>query len=249
MESAAPPTCLLVIPTYRDRGRLQPFLGELMATLPAQFAIRIVDDGSGGDEGVELAKMVAAARRGGNGPRLRAPVVLPKNRGKGAAVRAGWGLAAEYQFAGFADADGSVSAAEILRGYAYLRDHAHQIDGILASRMKALGRHVERKLTRHLSGRVFATIASEMSGLPVYDTQCGFKLLKSAALAPLLPELRSDRFAFDVELILALTSRGARLQEFPVDWIHRPGSKVSVFRDTIPMLLDVWRASRRWRKG
>jgi glycosyltransferase involved in cell wall biosynthesis len=244
------PTCQLVIPCYRDAARLEPFLLELVARLPAAFSIQVVDDGSSRDEAAELGAVLDRARAvyEPGGPQVCELLRLPKNQGKGAAVRAGWVAgAAGFDLAGFADADGSVSANEIVRGYDYFSAHLGEIDGLLGSRLKVLGRRVERKLVRHIVGRVFATAVSTLSHLPVYDTQCGFKLFKTSVLAPVLPRLTSDRFAFDVELILELTVAGATLREFPVDWFHREGSKVSVLRDMLPMLRDVWQTSRRVR--
>lgn len=241
-----PPTCQLVIPSYRDGGRLEPFLEELARTLPAQFAVQIVDDGSGPEETVrlqEILRRIAGAST--EGPQFRAPLLLPQNRGKGAAVRAGWEQAGDADLAGFADADGSVNAGEILRGYEFLCRELDLLDGLIGSRVQVLGRTVKRRWVRHFCGRVFATAVHLISGLPIYDTQCGFKLLKTSALRPVLPRLRSDRFSFDVELLLELMAAGVRLREFPVDWIHRHGSKVSMLRDALPMLVDVWRVTRR----
>ncbi|MDD5201326.1 MAG: glycosyltransferase [Terrimicrobiaceae bacterium] len=246
-----PPTCQIVVPSFRDSVRLRPFLLELVARLPPVFSIQVVDDGSGALEAEAIRALVERARETyePGGPQLCEPLLLSKNCGKGAAVRAGWLAGDGFDLAGFVDADGSVSADEILRGYEFLRAQSDALDGILGSRLKVLGRRVERKLFRHLCGRAFATAVSEFSGLPVYDTQCGFKLFKTSALLPVLPRLQSDRFAFDVELIIELTMAGAKLQEFPVDWTHRSGSKVSVPRDMLPMLWDVWRTSRRARRS
>jgi glycosyltransferase involved in cell wall biosynthesis len=251
MPAEETPACLLVIPCYRDSARLRPFLESLAAGLPAAFTILVVDDGSGAAEARSLVETVRAVRDAApaGGPQIKEPLLLEGNRGKGAAVRAGWMSGGDFDLAAFADADGSVSAAEILRGYDFLRARLDNLDGILASRLAALGRTVRKRWIRHVCGRIFATAVTTLSGLPYYDTQCGFKLIKAEALKPLLPRLRSDRFSFDVELLLELRAAGARLREFPVDWVHQPGSKISMFRDAPPMLLDVWRASRRVRRS
>lgn len=243
----APPSCLLVLPSYRDADRLEPFLRELCAGLPAEFSLQVVDDGSGPDAAARLSAVAERARGESAGPRVLPAILLPVNRGKGAAVRAGWARCADHDFAGFVDADGAISTAEVLRGYRYLCERVDQIDGVLASRVRMLGKHVSRNPLRHVIGRVFATAVGLLCDLPVYDSQCGFKLFRSAPLAAVLPRLTSDRFSFDVELILELLAAGARLHEFPVDWIDQPGSKVSVAREMLPMLLDVWRTSRRVR--
>lgn len=172
------------------------------------------------------------------------PLVFPVNRGKGAAVRFGWTDCIHYDFAGFVDADGAIPAEEILRGHAYLGRHPYRIDGIIGSRVRMLGRQVSRKPLRHLIGRVFATAVASLGGAPIYDSQCGFKLFRSCILDPILPDLTSQRFSFDVELILKLLARDAVIHEFPIDWCDKKGSKVRLTRDALPMLLDVWRMSR-----
>ncbi len=246
------PSCLLVIPSFRDGARLEPFLRELMRRLPGEFSIQVVDDGSGAEEAARLTGVTERVRRefasAANGPRLLEPMLAPVNRGKGAAIRAGWRDCASYDLAGFVDADGAISAGEVRRGYQYLCDRREERDGLIASRVAMLGKHVSRNFVRHVIGRVFATAVTLLSKTPVYDSQCGFKLFKSASLAAVMPRLASRRFSFDVELILELRASGARLHEFPIDWVDQPGSKVSVPREMFPMLWDVWRTSRRVRR-
>jgi glycosyltransferase involved in cell wall biosynthesis len=242
-------TCLLVIPFYQDAGRLKPFLRELLDELPASFSLQIVDDGSGAEHRRQLEELIAATALRPARAALLPPRHLPVNQGKGAAVRAGWDNYAAYDLVGFVDADGAVCAREILRLYDYFCAHQDAVDAVIASRVKILGRHIDRRLARHLIGRVFATIVSLASRLPVYDSQCGYKLLRSRALGQVLPRLCSNRFAFDVELIMELAATGAVIHEFPVDWVDQPDSKVKVWRDGLPMLLDVGRSARKVRRN
>jgi len=249
---ASSPTCLLVIPAYQDTLRLEPYLARLTATLPPAFTVQVVDDGSGAQSTIALQQVMARVREqtppAGSGPVILPPLLLPVNQGKGAAVRAGWQNCAAYDLAGFADADGAVSASEVLRAYHYFCDHLDAVDGLLGCRVKMLGRRVERHLSRHLIGRIYATVVSNTCRLEVYDSQCGLKLFRSARLTAALPRLTINRFAFDVELILQLLQDGARLEEFPVDWTDQPGGKLKVWRDFLPMLLDVCRIGQKFRK-
>ena len=102
---------------------------------------------------------------------------LPKNMGKGAAVYAGWNLDSEAEWLGLLDADGSIPPYEVLRVLSLLQEE-NAPNGFFASRCKILGRTVHRSWLRHVCGRVFATLVATSTGIPVYDSQCGFKLIR-----------------------------------------------------------------------
>jgi glycosyltransferase involved in cell wall biosynthesis len=236
--------CLLVIPHYKHLGQFRAFLPTLVGQLADDIAILVSDDGSGEETTTALAGEIYAARAQPGGERLRPPLLAPVNRGKGHAVYAGWKTATTEDWLAFVDADGAVSATEINRAWAHLRAAGDAPDVLIASRVAKLGRTVERSLYRHLSGRIFATIASLVSGLQVYDSQCGLKFIRREAFAKIAPYARAERFAFDMELLMLAAAAGCRIEEFPIDWRHMPGGKVSVARDSLPMLVELLRARR-----
>jgi len=238
---------LLVIPHYNDTERLKPFLRELISILPSRFSILVSDDGSETVERDKLSKLIANVKsgRGENSPELMEPLFTTKNTGKGGAVYRGWDACSEFSFISFVDADGAICASEILRMESYFRSDECRADAIFGSRVKMLGRTIQRSLLRHLSGRVFATIVSEVGGVPSYDTQCGYKILKKEAYQQIRPDLECLGFAFDVELALLLLQAGKRVVEFPIDWTDVPGSKVNILRDSIGMAWEVMGIRRR----
>jgi len=65
-------------------------------------------------------------------------------------------------------------------------------------------------------------------GLPIADTQCGFKLFQGAASLEIFPRQRLERFGFDVEILFIAKKRGFRISEVPVRWNHAEGSKVGM---------------------
>ena len=204
-------------------------------------AVLVVDDGS------ELNE-VAATRASIETLRPRHPCLLPllelaTNLGKGGAVYEGWSKADDdIDWLAFVDADGSCSAAETARLIQLARaETMAPRPALFASRVKMLGRSVERQFKRHLLGRVFATLVSELLNIPVYDSQCGLKLVPRTAFQSVQPRLTTTGFAFDVELMVALMDQGTPVIEVPIDWHEEPGGKVHLLRDSWRMARDVWK--------
>jgi hypothetical protein len=75
---------------------------------------------------------------------------------------------------------------------------------VLGSRWRRLGSDITRSAVRHGLGRVFATAASLIVGLPVYDSQCGAKVFRAGVVDALFGETFSTRWLFDVELLARL---------------------------------------------
>jgi hypothetical protein len=92
-------------------------------------------------------------------------------------------------------------------------------------------------------------IIKTMSGLPFYDTQCGFKAFNMKKFRPLLDVMTVDRFGFDVEFLFVANYHGLRLSEIPVRWNNVEGSKVSVVRDTRRMFSELNQIRRNAKNG
>lgn len=249
---ATTPEVVVVIPCYDEAARLVPehFDGLFEAEgLGAVF----VDDGSSDGTGGRIDAV--AARHPGRVVSLR----HSRNQGKAAAVTTGavHAIDAGASWVGYLDADLSTPVSEWVR-LTTLR--ATGIDAVLASRVRLLGRDVERRPERHVIGRVFATWASVLLGLGVYDTQCGAKLFR---VTPTLEEAFAapfrTRWLFDVELLARLLypDSGA----VPVDpqaFVEMPlrtwrdvagsslgiGSTATVARDALYLAADVRRRRR-----
>lgn len=236
--------CLLVIPHFQHLDHLRRFLPTLTDRLDARISILVSDDGSGPDVARSLESFLASERERTGRANLLPPLVTAVNRGKGHAVYAGWRAAGSEEWLAFVDADGAVSVDEINRAWTRLCDEPDQPDILIGSRVAKLGRNVERTFFRHASGRIFATIASVVSGLTVYDSQCGLKFIRAAAFRRIEPFVKADRFSFDMELLMLASAAGCGIEEFPIDWHHVPGGKVSVLRHSLPMLAELLRARR-----
>ncbi len=171
-----PPELALVVPCYNEAARLDPeaFL-QFVATHPGVQLV-FVDDGSQDATGEILERMRAAA------PAAVTTLRHSPRRGKAEAVRAGIlaGLAQHATLVGFFDADLATPLRAIDDFLAVLRDRP-DVEFVLGSRVMLMGRDIRRKATRHYFGRMFATAVSLALDLPVYDTQCGAKVLRANA--------------------------------------------------------------------
>ena len=118
----------------------------------------------------------------------------------------------------------------------------------MGSRVRLLGRTIARSPVRHYLGRVFATFASLALDLPVYDTQCGAKVIRvtPGLLAALARPFRSA-WVLDVELIGRLLQGSATAEPVPasafeevplLEYRDAPGSKVGL-RGKLRALADV----------
>jgi dolichyl-phosphate beta-glucosyltransferase len=239
--------CLLVIPAFHESARLPAYLHELLPGLARarlDCDVLIVDDGSEPNEAGYIRDLVATLQPAH--PHLLPPLCLDENRGKGGAVRAGWALAEECDWVGFVDADGAVPVREVIR-LLTLATISTPPAAIFGSRVRMLGRRVERSTLRHWTGRFFAFLVSVTVSSRVYDSQCGVKFLPTAALHRIAPWLRETGFCFDVEILAALETAGLRIEEVPIDWIDTPGSKVRLLRDTLRMAHALLRIAHRRR--
>ena len=229
------PSVHLVIPAYNEGRRLPvylPRLCEALAKSTQPWSITVVDDCSGEDDARKMQECVRKC-----GPRVTYSR-LTANLGKGGAVYAGWDSAHDSEWLGLLDADGSIPPSEVVRLLGMLRNEDLP-DALFASRCKILGHTIQRSLLRHLGGRVFATLVATATGIPVYDSQCGFKLIRRKCYEAIRSKLREKRFAFDVELLVVLRNSGAKVIEVPIDWFDVPGSKLHFVRDSAQMLAAV----------
>lgn len=179
---------------------------------------------------------------------------IDKNVGKAEAVRQGVLKAFEnsnYKAIGYFDADLATPLNEIDR----LIETFSQTNKpfILGSRIKRLGTNIKRFKKRHFGGRIIATIISEqVLKLPVYDTQCGAKLLDRTIIPELFFEPFSSKWLFDVELIARL--RNNRDKQYCLENIHEmsllnwedKGNSKITFRDLIKIPFDLIRLRNKY---
>jgi dolichyl-phosphate beta-glucosyltransferase len=236
------PDLSIVIPAYNEQSRLGATVrdaAEYCRGLGRTFELIIVDDGS--RDGTSAVGRLLAEEF----PEVRV-IRLAANHGKGYAVRSGV-VNALGQSVLFADADGATPIAEIGRLDAALASGADIAIGSRA--LRAQGVRVQAKTYRRIIGRTFHRMVKFLADAGVEDTQCGFKLFRSSVAHDLFSRMRMNGFSFDVELLMMAKRRGYRVAEIPVNWTHQPGSKVSLYWDSIRMATDLFRIRRHYLSG
>ncbi|MBU3760136.1 MAG: glycosyltransferase [Candidatus Omnitrophica bacterium] len=222
----------VIVPCFNEEKRFptESFLSFIKREEDYDFLF--VDDGSSDGTAVLLEKVCALMP-----DRLHVLKSQP-NQGKAAAVRLGFLHALESQtprFLAYWDADLATPLETLPEFFRVFRERP-EVEIVLGSRVKLLGWDIQRQILRHYLGRVFATCASHVLRLPVYDTQCGAKMFRvNAVLHEIWREPFLSRWIFDVELLARYLSARQdnpfdserRIYESPLKtWRDVKGSKV-----------------------
>ena len=226
----------VVVPAYEEAvgiGATVAAIRSALADVAAEGGLEVivVDDGS--SDGTVDAALAADADQ---------VVVQPANRGKGAAVRAGV-LAARGRTVAFTDADLSYSPDQLLRILQAVEDGW---DVAIGDRGHPEARTVVRtSKLRQVGSRVINLLGYVVLLGSFRDTQCGLKGFRSDVGRFLFSRMRTDGFAFDIELLHLVERHELSLEQVPVAVSHSERSTVRVARDAARLVLDLFRM-RHW---
>ena len=235
----------VIIPAYNEAVRLGKTLRAIVDYL-RQYSpdaeVIVVDDGSS-DQTADLARHAFV-----DAGDLRTSVITYKsNLGKGRAVRLGL-LAARGDVTLFSDADLSTPITEAPKLIDPIVSGNYDVTfGSRALERELIGVH--QPWRREQGGRIFNLVVRLATGLPFWDTQCGFKAFRMSVCRPLVEAATVDRFGFDVELLYLAFRAGLRLKELPVRRNHNQGSKTIVVSDSFKMLSEVGLIRQQARRG
>ena len=244
------------MPCYNEARRLDLAAFRSSVASEPSIGFLFVNDGSSDATLARLRELEAGDRD------AFAVLDQPRNAGKAEAVRAGLCVAfkSNARYVGYWDADLATPLDEIPRFVAVL-ERLPGIEIVFGARVALLGRSVRRSLVRHYLGRTFATAVSQVLGLPIYDTQCGAKLMRrSPQLAALFETPFGVNWTFDVELLARLirAREGGELPparevvyELPLDrWHDVAGSKLRPLDFVIGFfeIARIWYRYRRRRE-
>jgi len=228
------PPFSVVIPAFNEAARIGETVRqtlEYLERVSPESELIVVNDGST-DTTSTIARNALAGAKIDNRLLENFP-----NVGKGAAVGKGL-LDARKPIGLFFDADLSTPLGETPKVIEPIANG--EVDIAFGSRALdrgLIGNH--QPWRREQSGRVFNLIVRLATGLPFWDTQCGFKAFRLDVSRPILEAARIKGFAFDVELLFLAQRAGLRLREVPVRWNHAEGSKVRLVHDSLRMLGEI----------
>jgi glycosyltransferase involved in cell wall biosynthesis len=239
------PEFSIVVPAFNEEGRVGQTLRSIfrhVRNTARRTEVIVVDDGSSDSTMSEAQNAFAEF------PEIDSRVIrYGENRGKGYAVKTGL-AEARAPIALFSDADLSTPIEEFEKLVSPILSGACDVAfGSRALDRKLIG--TRQPWRREQSGKVFNLAVRVLTGLPFWDTQCGFKAFNMRVFRPLLPMMQIERFGFDVEFLYVANYRGLRLKEIPVRWNHCEGSKISVFRDSQRMFREILRVRGNSRSG
>jgi hypothetical protein len=233
----------IVIPAYNEEKRLPVTLERVNCYLAGggwEFSeVLVVDDGSR-DATAAIAKDFATRR-----PGIRV-LRNPGNRGKGYSVRHGM-LEAKGEWTLFSDADLSAPLEELETLWSAAREARAQV----AIGSRALDRSligVHQPVLRESAGKLFNLAVRAFTGLPFWDTQCGFKLFETRIARDIFRRQQLERFGFDVEVLFIARKLGYSIIEVPVRWNDVAGTKVGTLSG-LSAFLDPLRVRVNQLKG
>lgn len=182
-------------------------------------------------------------------------VTIVRNRfdgGKGSALKVGY-LLAEERFAMqdedlivFMDSDGQIKPQEIIT---FLKILSFYDADIVIGNKRHEYSSIKYTPLRNVVSFVYNKIINILFGLSLRDTQCGLKIFRRAALDKVIEKVNVKRYAFDLELMVALRDSDFRIVDAPVFIGSQLNSGSVNFKNIIQTALDTVRIWVKRQKG
>ena len=205
-----------LVPAYQAA----PWLGDVLARLGALETpphVLVVDDGSR-DATAEVARA--------GGANL---ISFAGNRGKGAALRAGFQALNEFDAVVTLDADGQHPPECIP---AFVRAAEDGADVVLGARERSAAMPPLRRFANALS----SGWATAIAGQPVRDSQCGYRLFRRDVLRR--TPLSAGRYEVESEMVVRAARLGFRFAEVRIPTVYEGESHLSLVRD-VPRIVGM----------
>ena len=221
----------IVVPVFNEEKRLSHCLDSLLEFCRVQDGVELIIAEDGSTDGTLKIAEGYASRNS----QIRV-VHSPQRLGKGGGIWNGIKMA-KGELAMFMDVDLSTSPDQILKLISAIEQGADLAIGSRALPGSKLAK--PRSLARSFLSSGFNWLFWALFRLGIKDTQCGFKMMKIEVAKDLAPRVKTNGFAFDVDLIVKAHDRGYKMVEVPIVWTPAEGSKINLRRHTIEMAKDV----------
>jgi dolichol-phosphate mannosyltransferase len=226
------PKKIVVIPTYNERQNVGTLIPEVLAQDP-EVEVLIVDDNSPDGTGALVTAMAQTE------PRIHL-LARAGREGLGPAYKAGfmWALAHGADYVVQMDADFSHAPTMLPHFFREIAD----VDLVLGSRyikgITVVNWPIERLLLSYFGNSYVRMIL----GLKVRDATGGFKCWRRAALEAVdIAGVRSNGYAFQIEMTYRAWKRGFRIREVPIIFMDRTeGESKMTKRISLEALWLVW---------
>ncbi|MFL5501901.1 MAG: glycosyltransferase family 2 protein [Gemmatimonadaceae bacterium] len=212
---------VVIVPAFNAEPTLANVVKGVRRTLPKAFIIG-VDDGST-DGSAQLMRTVADET-----------IEFPQNRGKGAALRAGFDSALKKGAAAVLtiDSDGQHDPAFATAIIGAL-DHADIVIGTRDLSGKAVPKH------RRIANMISSAATRAVSGGKVRDSQSGYRAMKAEVLRKV--DAVGDRYEFETDFIIRAARAGFTTVNVPISTIYGSPSYFREFRDAWLVIKVLWR--------
>lgn len=224
----------VIMPAYNEGNHIYNNLKEvsqIVSGFMRNYEIVVVNDGSTDSTKSEIQRYMMED--------MHVHLVsYKKNKGKGNAIKCGV-LKSNGKYIAFLDSDLDLPAEQIEK---YMEPLVNgQADVVIGSKMHKDSQLEYPKIRKIISFGYYCMLRL-LFHMNVKDTQTGLKVFDAKALKSIIRLVKTQGFAYDIEILVALNSRKYRIMEMPVRLVFRRGQGmgrikmkdiVKVFRDTL----------------
>ncbi len=228
---------LVVTPTFNEADNIEKFVGQVLSQGPS-VEMLVVDDNSPDGTAAIVERMMEREKR----------IHLLKRPGKmglGTAYVDGfrYAIKEQYDFVFEMDADFSHNPEEVPRFLEKIRDH----DLVIGSRYSNGVRVVNWPIRRLLLSYAANVYTRVVTGMPVKDATGGFKCFRRKVLEAIdLDRVRSNGYAFQIEMNFKAWCKGFRLCEHPIIFVDRQSGESKMSRKIVyEAVFMVWKLKFR----
>ena len=239
-------TLSIILPVFNEEKRLHTSFTNIKKFLTYKKIKRkeiiFVNDGST-DFSKEILKNLIEQIKKKNVIKL---ISYEKNQGKGYALKKGV-LAAKNNWILTSDVDFSVPLFQldtwINKSFIKTKGKKEVYFGSRANNIS----NVDSKIHRKFIGFILSKLIFYLLKIKIKDTQCGFKLYQKKFAKKVFTKIKSKGFEHDIEIAIILKKNNIKINELPVNWVHKPHSKVNIIKDSLKILRSIILFKRKYK--